>query len=126
MIAFRVFRSDSEVCLAGVLCVTIACLTMSCHPRIIRSEECVINGPIQNFYRDKWGERNDAVELDSRYKAVFANIDDEVNQTLKDDKGRGRIGFIHTFWFTKQRILLHKYGIHWRSPRDLNPNSSYD
>ncbi len=58
--------------------------------------------------------------------AVFANIDDEVNQTLKNDKVRGQIGFIHTFWFTKEQILLQKYGIHWRSPRVLNPNTSYD
>lgn len=116
----------AKIKIAKFACIATSWLMMSCQPRIIKSEDSIIRGPIQNFYRDKSGERHDAVELDPRYKEIFSLIDDEVNQTLKNNKYRGSLGFIHIFWHTKEQILLRKYGIKWRSPADLNPSTCYD
>jgi len=30
------------------------------------------------------------------------------------------------FWGLKKKILLEQYGISWKSPADMNPNTEYD
>ena len=35
-------------------------------------------------------------------------------------------GVCHTFWNKKKQILREEYGIDWRSPQDLNPDTLYD
>ena len=98
----------------------------SCQHRIIATEEGGL-GPIKHFYRDNILKlRHDAVELDPRYKSIFAVINDEVEEVLKNDKSRGKLGFVHIVWQTKKRILLEKYGIQWRSPTELNPGTMFD
>ena len=103
--------------------IVFAFLIVSCQPKIIESEGRI---PIQNFYRDNSGERHDAVELDPRYKDVFKTIDDEVRQSLRSHERQGQMGFVHIFWQAKEQMLIQKYGIHWRSPARLNPDTSYD
>ena len=95
--------------------------------RIIGSEE-YFGDTITNFYyADPDAEfkmRLDAIELAPEHSEVFAAIDDEVEEELKDHP-RG-LGFVHLFWATKERILKEKYGISWRSPGELNPNILFD
>ena len=95
--------------------------------RIIESEE-YWGGTITNFYyvdpNAEFSMRRDAIELEPDHSDVFATIDDEVEKELEGHP-RG-LGFIHLFWATKEQILKEKYGISWRSPEDLNPNTSFD
>ena len=90
--------------------------------KIVKSEMGVTN-----FYRkEKLGIRHDAVELKRRYRDIFAVIDDEVDQNLLRDVSRGKLGFVHTFWYEKKDLLKMKYGIDWRSPREMNPDMIFD
>jgi hypothetical protein len=69
---------------------------------------------------------HDPIEKDPRYKSVFANIDAEVNEVLKDHPLRGRMGFCYTIWATKKEILKQKYGIPWKTPAEMNPHILFD
>jgi len=94
-------------------------------PKIILCEEFHGTLITNVYYRD--GDlrvRHDAVELNSAHKEVFDSIDQEVTEMLAN-KQKG-IGFVHTFWRTKQTTLKNKYQIDWRPPSELNPNISFD
>ncbi|MBN1849963.1 MAG: hypothetical protein JW932_15425 [Deltaproteobacteria bacterium] len=69
---------------------------------------------------------HDPTEGDPRYKEIFETIDDEVNEILKDHPMRGKMGFCHIFWETKEEILKKKYGIVWKSPAEMNPHIIFD
>jgi hypothetical protein len=69
---------------------------------------------------------HDSIEDDPNYKSVFASIDAEVDEKLKDHPMRGSMGYCHVFWDTKKKILREKYGIHWRSPAEMNPHILFD
>lgn len=55
-------------------------------------------------------------------------IDDEVNakaeEILKDHKEG--IGYCHTFWSTKKKILKKEYNIDWYTPAEEHPEIMYD
>lgn len=51
-------------------------------------------------------------------------LESKIEEELKDEK-RG-LGFCHTYWATKKRILKEDYGIIWYSPAEENPLVSYD
>jgi len=69
---------------------------------------------------------HDPIEDDPRYKSIFANIDAEVDEILKDHPLRGRTGFCHIIWDTKQGILRQKYGIPWKTPTEMSPHILFD
>ncbi len=80
-------------------------------------------------YADNAAEPNikhDPIEDDPKYKNAFDAIDTEVDEILKDDPWRGHTGFGHVFWNTKKKLLKEKYGIDWRSPREMNPHIIFD
>jgi hypothetical protein len=67
----------------------------------------------------------DAVERD--YPDVFAKIDAEVEEALKDSPIReGQMGYCYTFWDKKQEILKQKYKIDWHTPAETNPDTLFD
>ena len=75
----------------------------------------------------KYGLMNrDPVENDPAYREIFARIDSEVEEILADHPNKGRLGFVHTVWHTKQKRLKEVYGIDWKTPSELNPNVHYD
>ncbi len=68
---------------------------------------------------------NDSNETEDRKRLIdAANADTEAE--LADSPGRGSMGFCHTFWETKKRILKEKYGIEWLTPAEENPWDNYD
>ncbi len=69
---------------------------------------------------------HDPIENDPRYKSVFAGIDAEVDEILRDHPLRGRMGFCYTIWDTKKGILKQKYGIPWKTPAEINPHILFD
>jgi hypothetical protein len=69
--------------------------------------------------------RFDAKEYDAKYQKTIRDVEAEVRAGMKRDGSSGRFGSIHTFWHLK-REKLKALGIEWRSPAELNPNTSYD
>ncbi len=107
-------------CLAG-------CSKYSSEYEIIEEEEGYLGDKITGFYRKNAdGFRFDAVELEKRYAKTFAKIDSEVEEALTDHESKGRLGFVHAVWATKERLLLDRYNIEWRSPAELNPTVLFD
>lgn len=72
------------------------------------------------------GIRRDPIEQNPRHAEVFRNIDAEVNAMLADHPRKGSMGFVHTIWETKQRVLKQKYNINWKTPAELNPQIMFD
>ena len=118
---------------AQALCIIIAVSLIGCSS--LRSNDPSVVARVErhgivycNIYMadESISEYRDAVELDPKTKEVFAQIDAEVEAALVDNSHRGKIGFVHTFWAEKKKILKQKYKITWRSPGELNPLISYD
>lgn len=42
------------------------------------------------------------------------------------DEDAAFLGWCHVYWDYKRRILLEKYGIHWRSLAVMNPQVLFD
>ena len=103
---------------------SIVFLCASCGPAVVKSTEVDVHSkPYQNTYL-KDGVRRDSVEKAPQHEEVFASIDGAVDQRLVNvEKG---FGYVHTFWMTKQEILLKEYGIKWRTPAELNHHIMFD
>ena len=52
-------------------------------------------------------------------KAVEAKIIAEIGEG-------GYLGYCHSYWAAKKRILKEEYGIDWKSPSELNPGVLFD
>lgn len=68
--------------------------------------------------------RHDPIEDTPEFKAVIKQVEKELDELLKN-KPKG-MGFCHTYWSEKKRILKEKYGINWRSPANMNPHVMFD
>jgi hypothetical protein len=71
-------------------------------------------------------ERHDPIEDDPKYASIFRSIDDETTAALEKKQIYPSLGYCHTFWVTKQKLLRKKYGLDWKSPSELNPATCYD
>jgi hypothetical protein len=69
---------------------------------------------------------HDPIEDDPKFKAVIESVMSEVMAELKDHPNNGKLGFCHTIWAIKRRILKEKHGIKWRTPKEMNPMNFYD
>ena len=38
----------------------------------------------------------------------------------------GNLGHINVYWWEMKRFLRERHGIDWKTPAELNPNTSYD
>lgn len=68
--------------------------------------------------------RHDPKEDNPKLRNIFEKAEEEVHRTLADHP-RG-LGFCHTYWIEKKRILKEKYGIDWKSPAEMNPDVIFD
>lgn len=71
-----------------------------------------------------WQEKRDPIESDPAYAEILADVD-----ALLEKKFEGvdrDMGFCHLWWPAKKFVLMKIYGIDWKSPAELNPNSLYD
>ncbi len=70
--------------------------------------------------------KHDPIEDDIKYQAVFKKVSMEVDEALIHHPRRGKIGFAHVFWDEKKKMLREKYGIDWKTPKEMNPNIFFD
>lgn len=72
---------------------------------------------------------HDPTEDDPKYQSIFACIDAEVEAMLEEE-GLGKkkigMGYCHVFWSAKARVLKEKYGVEWKSPKEMNPGVLFD
>jgi len=70
------------------------------------------------------GPRTDPVETDPKFTAILAQAEAAAEREL-GDRPQG-MGFCHTFWRTKKRILREEFRVHRRTPAELNPEVRFD
>lgn len=64
-------------------------------------------------------ERKDFIELDEKY----IKIKDELNNLIIEEIGEDTFeGYKYLYLGMKKKILKEKYGIDWKTPKELNPN----
>lgn len=68
----------------------------------------------------------DPIENDPEFKDIIEAVMSEVMEELADHPSNGKLGFCHAIWSAKKRILKEKYGIDWRTPKEMNPINFYD
>jgi hypothetical protein len=79
------------------------------------------DGGIFSFH----SERFDAKELDPKYAQIIKSVEADVEAEMKEKGQNDKFGSVHIFWELEKKKLKAK-GIDWRSPAELNPNSTYD
>lgn len=72
----------------------------------------------------RYEERRDPIESDPAYKEIFRAVKSEAEKMFLDYKGT--MGFCHLYWGTMQGILRTRYGIEWKTPAQMNPDTLYD
>ena len=70
------------------------------------------------------GEIRDPLEDLPEFRTAFAKANHHADKATT--KYRGQLGRCHAFWSEKQKYLREKYHIDWKTPAELNPNTSYD
>ena len=68
--------------------------------------------------------QTDPVEWSAEYERVIDEANAKISELLKEYP-RG-MGFCHTYWSAKARVLREDYGIEWRSPSAMNPGVLFD
>ncbi len=65
----------------------------------------------------------DDVELTEEYKKIEKKVETEIK--LRHLFISKKLGYVHHYWECKRKIL-HRYGIEWRSPAEMNPRIIFD
>lgn len=61
------------------------------------------------------------------YTDEYLRIELELERLIRSEIGdSGYRGFCHKYWWTKKKILKERFGIAWKSPKDLNPMICFD
>ena len=68
--------------------------------------------------------RKNSEETLQKLAKVEKEVEEKLNEKFKDEP-QG-MGFCHTYWDAKKRILKEDYGIEWFSPAECNPTAMYD
>jgi hypothetical protein len=75
--------------------------------------------------KDKLGLFYDPIEDDPDAAPLIRQADREARE--KSDRGpQMPLGQCHVFWAIKKRILKEKYGIDWKTPKEMNPKTAFD
>ena len=66
----------------------------------------------------------------AEYKAINAEVEARAkkltHEQLHMPEDQWWMGACHVYWQHKKQILRKEYGIVWRSPQDLNPETLFD
>ncbi|MBX7114079.1 MAG: hypothetical protein K1X64_07065 [Myxococcaceae bacterium] len=66
----------------------------------------------------------DPIEDDPRYLAVIASVDVEVQALVTAEKKAHpevKVGWAHSEWAHKKRLLKERHGLDWKTPLEMNP-----
>ena len=69
---------------------------------------------------------HDPQEDDPKLKILIDEAGDEAEAMLASHELQGQFGFCHVYWETKRQILLSRHGIEWRSPAEMNEDTTFD
>lgn len=72
------------------------------------------------------GLKYDAKDDMAEYKAIIENAGKEAEEELKKQGIEKNLGYCHTYWETKKRILKEKHHLKWKTPAELNPFIRFD
>ena len=67
--------------------------------------------------------KTDAIENNPKYKDIFKTVD---RMVAKEIGSGGYMGYCHKYWYYKKKYLKEHYGIDWKSPAELNPDTMFD
>lgn len=83
---------------------------------------------IEKRFKEIENEKNqdlvDPQELDPKYHEIFESVNLELEKQFHNVKKY--MGFCYFYWEEKKAILWKKYGIVWKTPAEMNPNTLYD
>lgn len=79
----------------------------------------------ERFFVDKYGIKNDKVELTEEYKKVIDEVNEKIEKFREENNVRG-MGSCHIIWRKKKEILKNDYNIDWMSPGELNTDIMFD
>ena len=65
----------------------------------------------------------DPIEMSPEYLAIRYDLEEKIDEALEHE--RGYYDYCKEYWMAKRLILRSDYGIHWKSPAALNPNSEF-
>lgn len=65
----------------------------------------------------------DPIELSPEYLAIRYDLEEKIDEALEHE--RGYYDYCKEYWMAKKLILRSDYGIHWKSPAALNPNTEF-
>jgi hypothetical protein len=68
--------------------------------------------------------KHHALEDHPRLRRVVERARREAELEL--DEGRGQLGYCHRVWELQKKILREKYGLDWKTPQEMNPNTLFD
>jgi|CXWL01.1.fsa_nt_gi hypothetical protein len=72
---------------------------------------------------------HDPIEQDPRYLAVIGEVDAEVQRLVSLERQAHpeiKIGWAHSEWEHKKRLLKERHDIDWKSPIELDPGMQMD
>lgn len=69
--------------------------------------------------------RTDPQEADPEFRRKLLDAIREAQSRVEAQGVRGA-GSCYAIWDETQRILEEKYGLHWHTPAEMNPNVIFD
>jgi len=70
--------------------------------------------------------KHDPIESDPMIKKRIQAAETEAEFSMEQDGTIYLDGACHILWGRQKKILLDKYGIKWRSPSDMDPETIFD
>ena len=93
--------------------------------RLAMLKDYIDPGITMEEYCDKYKRhlKFDPVERSQKWEEVIYRVEKECDERLK--KEIRRMGFCFLYWSVKGDVL-ERYGIHWKSPAEMNPKVIFD
>ncbi len=70
--------------------------------------------------------KHDPIEEKEELKEIFEKVDKDVEKVLMEEGVGKGLGYIHIFDSYKKKLLKEKYGIEWKTTKEMNPGVLID
>lgn len=68
----------------------------------------------------------DPIEDTDEYKKIKNELELKIEIMVKMQNIKKGLGYCHTYWDLKKKILKKDYNIDWKNPQELNPSIMFD